>query len=382
MASESGWRFVQQYTKHFRITHVVLWHDSSTGQFLRIDLITDLGIGPFKWLDGRGVLRRRQRKGVIFVPSAGDEAAITVATGILGSGLKEKYLGGLSELIRSDPARFESALKVFGPLVSSRFVGEISPGSWEKSGSIRPIAYRRLMFANLRSPWQLMLQMIEFIRLTARRVLHPTGLFLVFVGPDGSGKTTLGRRLVDENPALFSLRRYFHFRASVLPFLRSLPVLRERERPGHDVNEGTKPGVTSSLARLMYYGADFYLGYFFRILPILIRGGLVVCDRYVYDYVVDPRKKNIVFRPGSLKRLVNMLPQPHAVIVADCDSTLMIERKGELDFAEAERQREGFSSLELRTPVRRVSTSESISDSSREVCGLVAELLSNRRASV
>jgi ABC-type cobalamin/Fe3+-siderophores transport system ATPase subunit len=150
------------------------------------------------------------------------------------------------------------------------------------------------------------------------------GRFVVVVGPDGVGKTTLAAELLKAWPAE---RRYFHFR----PVLR-WPMLEAPPPPSGFLAE--KPDRRGSRAlgwlRIMRNLVLFSLGYFARVRPALHRGALVVGDRWAYGYLAAPHALKY-YGPRWLARLVlALLPEPDLVACLTAPAEVVISRKPEL----------------------------------------------------
>ena len=138
------------------------------------------------------------------------------------------------------------------------------------------------------------------------RVARPTGLFVLVVGPDGAGKSSLAEALPElcdgPVPALASICTggpdFSLGQARCSASLRLIPTSRTR---------GLSTGPAASLASLGYHWLDFFLGGWLRITPLKIRSGLIVLERGWWDIAIDPRRYRIA-APAALVQRARMAP--------------------------------------------------------------------------
>ncbi len=171
-----------------------------------------------------------------------------------------------------------------------------------------------------------------------KRWLYPTGLFVVVLGPDGSGKSTLIENLKKELSGAFRRVEALHF----------IPDVLKRRKAGIAVtNPHGKPprSLLLSFAKLIYYVTEYTLGYLFRIRPYLVRSTLVLFDRYYDDMLVDPKRYRYG-GPGWLVRFFKrFVPRPDLFLILDLPEKDILERKQEVSENELKRQRIGYLEL-------------------------------------
>ena len=176
------------------------------------------------------------------------------------------------------------------------------------------------------------------IRETARlvrRVLQPTGLFVVMMGPDGSGKTTINTLVRQRVATAFWMKRYFHFR----PFVGTADDETDIVTDPH----GVPPrGTVSSLAKLVYYVFDYVVGYMTRVRPVVSRTGLVIFDRYYADIAVDPARYRFGAPHWLLRVFRPLIPQPDLYLFLDVDADVILSRKQEVSREECIRQVDAY----------------------------------------
>ena len=197
------------------------------------------------------------------------------------------------------------------------------------------------------------------------------GRFIVLVGPDGTGKTTIANALQEAPGSSFNRVLRFHWRPGLLPALRGRNS--KKHECAANMQQGAPPntfkyGTVISLARYFYYLADFISGYWLRIWPALLRGELVIGERWYYDVVVHPER--YAFRlPGWLLHSGGKLvPLPDSSILLYGDPEKIHKRKPEL---EPEEIRRHIVSLEQQMPAApwsiRVATDRPLEDTLAEL---------------
>jgi len=164
-----------------------------------------------------------------------------------------------------------------------------------------------------------------------RTVLRPRGLHVAILGPDGSGKSTAIKSLEATFSRIFVDTHLHHWRPSVLPEVgvllrkrapRTGTVEKPHEQPPHS------PAV--SLLRLLYYLADYWLGYGPHILKRKAQSHLVIFDRYAADMWCDPRRYRLKLPTFAIRLLSWFTPRPDFTFVLLADAPTLAQRKGEL----------------------------------------------------
>jgi thymidylate kinase len=174
------------------------------------------------------------------------------------------------------------------------------------------------------------------------------GRFIALTGPDGSGKTTVARSLIDDYPGPTA---YVHFRPPVLRPLPSRPpdvsiAPPDKGSPAHGLFDRMMGWL-----RLARSTVVFWLAYLIRIRPALERGTLVVADRWSYGYVAQPLALRY-FGPARLAAaMVSMTPRPDLVAVLAAPADVIHERKGELTLEQIEEELERWGRMSTHSPV-------------------------------
>lgn len=196
----------------------------------------------------------------------------------------------------------------------------------------------------LREPSQTIDNLVSTIGRKFKYLIRPPGIFLSIVGPDGAGKTTLISTIV-ESLRIWTANELIvvqHWRPN---FLRPLAALKryssssEPEKSDIEItysrDRPRQHAVFSSLVRYIYYICDYTLGYWLVSRQLLTKEGIVICDRYVEDYIIAPENRSRVRLPMGLKRIISMIvPRPSHSFYLRGEPSLLYSRKKEEELDE------------------------------------------------
>lgn len=164
-----------------------------------------------------------------------------------------------------------------------------------------------------------------------------TGFSIGFTGPDGSGKTTVIDSMIENMGDVFrKAHAYYHFRPMMFGNLSEVAhsagvkkvVDREYDKP----HRGGRTGMLSSLTRLMYYSADYIVGYWVKVKSVTRITRLVIFDRYYTDIICDSRRSRIYLNPKFLYGFGKLfIPSLDYNILLTASSDTILARKRELD---------------------------------------------------
>jgi peptidoglycan/xylan/chitin deacetylase (PgdA/CDA1 family) len=216
-------------------------------------------------------------------------------------------------------------------------------------------------------------------RRSIERVVHPTGLVVSIVGPDGAGKSTLARGLAEECRGAFRRARTLHLRPGLLPSPSSM--LGRRPSDPAKPHAQVPSGVVGSLARLGYLWLDGALGWWPKVWLPRLRSGLVLIERGWLDLSVDPLRYRLALPRRLVRACAALLPKPDLILVADAPANTVAGRKAELPLAEVGRQLAAWRALAAAAPewIRVVDTSGGEEATIRAAAAVVDKALSSRR---
>jgi thymidylate kinase len=249
----------------------------------------------------------------------------------------------ISRLAEEDPEGYARILQeVVGPHSSPSLAEVVLEGSQpgpEIASDVRRERFRR----RFGSPAKAVAAITSGGRRGLNRLLLPTGYFIVLVGADGTGKSTLAQALPGLLKGTFRRSLTFHWRPGLFPRPGSLigregsDPLRPHARPPY--------GPILSSALLGYYWLDSLLGGWLRILPFRARTGMIIAERGWWDTAVDPRRYRLTSPPWLVRALGFLLLRPDLVLLLQAPPQAILERKSEISREELERQAFAWNSV-------------------------------------
>ena len=170
------------------------------------------------------------------------------------------------------------------------------------------------------------------------------GLWVVLLGPDGAGKSSVIEGIGDGVGAGFTGCEAFHLRPALFAKARAA-------RPNCNPHARSARGPLVTFGKLAYLLAANWLGYLAKVRPRLERGALVIFDRYFSDGLVDPKRYRLPRSCAWLVALVERaLPKPDLYIVLEASAQVLGQRKREVAAAEVERQCRDYLKLAANLP--------------------------------
>ncbi|HZV98382.1 MAG TPA: hypothetical protein VFF74_05275 [Methylophilaceae bacterium] len=172
------------------------------------------------------------------------------------------------------------------------------------------------------------------------RCRQPTGLRIVFLGPDGSGKSTVINAVTQQLSQAFRQVEYRHLRPGKLP-----QGVSKNAAHADDPHGRQQRGQLGSIAKLLYFWGSYQIGSLIWLYPRYLRSTLVIFDRYYQDLLADPTRYRYSASIKLARLLGRWLPQPDLVFILDAPAEVLQSRKQEVPFAESARQRNAYRAL-------------------------------------
>lgn len=246
---------------------------------------------------------------------------------------------------------FENTLLFFTIFSSKEIAENIVPGAAypvlsseaAQELSFRKETARRDPLAFLRHIWQTRRKGVRGPRTAIRGSVaaylanrrNRPGAFVVLVGPDGSGKTTVAESLAVRAKADFFSVSLHHFSIQTFPRLATL-LLRRSSGPDYTIaGSGTRAPIQSARRAwiyMIYYGAELMVYSHFRLKRRLRLGQLVIFDRYFHDWFFQ-RSYRRASRP-TIRAFLARAVRPDLVVYLTGDPARINARKPELSAEE------------------------------------------------
>ncbi|MCH2230192.1 MAG: hypothetical protein MK105_07585 [Crocinitomicaceae bacterium] len=175
---------------------------------------------------------------------------------------------------------------------------------------------------------------LEYLKDTTKRIIKSKGFVITFSGVDGVGKSTIidnvKTKLQNKYRKEVVLLRH---RPGILPILSSFYHGKEKAEKIASVNlprQGKNKNLLSSLIRFSYYFTDYIFGQTYIYFKYIIRGKIVLYDRYYFDFIVDPIRTNIRLNKRFTRALYKLIYKPKFNFLLWNTSEEVFSRKKEL----------------------------------------------------
>lgn len=212
------------------------------------------------------------------------------------------------------------------------------------------------------------------------RVFNPTGLFIVLLGVDGAGKTTISNELERRYVTAFRRIDHYHSRVRVLKDISQIKSSSAPIDTSNPHKNKYKIGKAMSVVKFGYYFLDFLIGNF-KITVAKIKSTLVLIERYYYDYSIDKVRYNLNLTDNFIKFFGFFIKKPDAIFILTGDSQILLERKYEITIGEINSQKtrleEAFKGNERATFID--TTTKSVDDCVYEMLSVCNRIMRERR---
>lgn len=304
------------------------------------------------WLHADAVIAtRRKAPAGFWIPAPAVEFEYYFVKRVDKALIESRHLQRLAALRAEDPAGCQSVLdRLLPPPLRAPLTRAITAGdlAWlarkgdELRHALAAAPLRERPLARLAS------HAGEWLR-RARRVLHPTGLVIAVLGPDGSGKTTVIEHLQRELAPAFRRVRRHHLRPHFGAVVGNTPVTNPHAQPPR--------GHLASTLKIALFLIDYWLGWLRSIYPARARSTLVIFDRYYHDMLADPTRYRLPRASLVPRWAAPLVPQPDLWLVLHAQPELLVARKGEITLDAARTLARRYDELARQLGASQVDTS-------------------------
>ncbi|TVQ67110.1 MAG: hypothetical protein EA360_03245 [Balneolaceae bacterium] len=179
------------------------------------------------------------------------------------------------------------------------------------------------------------IQRVHYLRDILKSLFRSKGMIITFSGVDGAGKSTVIEHIHREFDKKLRKRVVIlRHRPSLLPILSAWTkgkVIAEQDAANTLPRQGSNRNVISSLLRFLYYYTDYLAGQFVVYFRHVLRGDVVLYDRYYFDFINDSVRSNIHLPETLLRAGYLFLMKPDFNFFLYADAATILARKQELD---------------------------------------------------
>lgn len=163
-----------------------------------------------------------------------------------------------------------------------------------------------------------------------------TSITIAFLGPDGSGKSTI-INLLKKKKLPFKRTDYFH--------LKPIPQEKDSVEVVSDPHHSMPYSKIKSFGKLMFFIWQYNKGWLRNITKLKRKSSLVIFDRYFDDMLVDYKRYRYGGNISIAKFFRHFIPRPTLYFILTADSKVIYKRKQEVSLIELKRQIKGYREL-------------------------------------
>ena len=307
-----------------------------------IDLFDSIEYRGVEYVSCEKIINRSKSHGAIRVADDGDALIVALVKELLSNGRSRKgYLEDASTLWQQ---RGKECLDVLSESIDSNTLECLGKTLESSGGSLEDLVTSlRKAVLSKGSTWHRAYNLWKRFR----RLWKTPGVAVAVLGTDGAGKTTVIAAIKPTvEQALHSRIEYEHLRPNWIPRLGRVAGKSEPIEKIDNPHAQKPSGFLGSVARLIYYAVDYYVGYWRKVHLRLAKGPcLVLFDRYYYDFIMDPKRMRIALPQWLIKLTMMVAPQPQLILCLGAEPEVIYARKPETSLEEVTRQVETLKKM-------------------------------------
>lgn len=335
---ETDWQIIQFWRhENFAVDCII----SNDIEVIQIDFCTDYERNGRVLIPKEELINERVKYKDIYVPSYCSEFIYILLKKILKKSFSDQSKMKLTFLLDNlnDIEKESLIIKLERFFTKEKIIDIFEKIDNDKYNDIEISRYRKQLLNKTRSIIDDFSYLLFDIKRKIHRILHPTGLFIVLLGVDGSGKTTIANEFKNKNKNSFRQINHYHSRVRIL---KDISTIGNKKNSCEDAtNPHSKKRISgkfTSILKFGYYLIDFLIGNII-ITKATIKSSLVLIERYYYDYYVDKLRYNLNISDEFLSMFELFIKKPDVIFVLTGDSKDLLERKHEITIKEIEKQK-------------------------------------------
>jgi len=337
---------------HYDVPHcyyfVIAIKTAAGIEYLQLDCIYDTsGLNRY-WIKSSDLIANRRRDKGIWAPSPQLELQYLLIKKALKGSMSDAAFEWiqrhnsyeLGNLDRQERDQGRDIRRIFREILDAKNSEQATAGL----KAVRRRLRRKTLLAPVRLAARVLLQLTRILK----RSRQKTGIFVVLLGTDGAGKSTLATAICDGCGRGFRRIWRFHWRPHVFPKLGRGNAGGTAAPQAPAVSSKYGPAV--SFARFGYYWLDFVIGGWVLVGVWLRRSGLVLAERYYFDFLVHPARYAFSLPPWVFWVGALAVRKPDLAVLLTGDPQAIWKRKQELPLDEVKRQIGAYHELASRMP--------------------------------
>jgi len=233
-------------------------------------------------------------------------------------------------------------VKLYGEKMGNYILKVLDIGSFNTIKSLRLELLSYLVKYNKFTFYERFIHDITAILKRLKTILQPQGILVIFLGPDGTGKTTIADLTAHYFKRRYPLitRKHLANRPIILPsrYRQCLKYELNSSKFNQTLTLNERlykdpsyyKSVIYSTIRIFWHLLDHIFDFYLRLRRYCVKGALVICERYAYDYWAAFEKHAPKAPEWARKLIYKFAPSPDIVIYLDTEAEEIFKRKQEL----------------------------------------------------
>jgi len=320
--------------------------ESGSPRLLQLHITPDFEQANRIFYSGSEMLDSRFRRNGIWIPAAEIEFGCILCNRIAKGQLSDDRARRLSALYAQAPLACEQQTTRFLSASGSIAVCLAAEcGDWTVVKNALPQLRAHLLANTADHSGMARRRMGAWARRIKRWIKPPCGMHVVFLGPDGVGKSTVIAGVQEDLSPAFLKTEYHTFAPSLLP-----AKMQKKPSP-----HALPPrGKLASLYKAGWWLVCYTLGYMATIHPARARSAFVLNHRYLLDAIVDRKRYRYSGPKVLLKLIARVSPSADLVVLLSAPAEVIQSRKQEVPFEETARQCREYRAVVERLPNGRI----------------------------